>query len=468
MEDWQGCLSPQCQTALQRARDSVAHRGGFAISAEDFLLSLVEGEPVVSGFLRARGVDLDELVRTIQCEQPIVTEVGGEGVLSSQLLDWFSSARDLSDAPWLDWPMLLSALVSVAERFQQKAYVSVLEMVGDWPLSGWSGDRRDEPCQDTVPVVVSDMGWLALAEEVAVTIAAAPSAMIWLRGHRGSGKTAWLQALLPCLEAGYVELDLRREAELMADDVPAVPGPHAPRREWPTLILDNVSPADVMALAGRWDSFSGTLLQSWKGPILLLGPAAIQGVDTTGQLEQWLGRSMDVFDMPASGVLQKKSILSAHQPFIEKQWGIRLSSGAIAYVASCRSHSVGSPGGMLQWVERAAARLNLFAHRGPSEALALRGQADTLRRQSLVALARQEPIDELEASLSRAEIDRAAAEVCWYERKAAGTLRTLTLDDLRHELERWVAARPGPVHYVVHCDHDGGENTGEGPRNIHS
>lgn len=89
---------PLCQTALQRARDSVAQRGGYAITVEDFLLALLDGEPAICGFLRSRGVDLDELTRTIQCEQPIVTEVGGEGQLSSQLMYWFSSARELSNA----------------------------------------------------------------------------------------------------------------------------------------------------------------------------------------------------------------------------------------------------------------------------------------------------------------------------------------------------------------------------------
>ena len=468
MDDWQGCLSPLCQTALQRARDSVAHRGGFAITAEDFLLALVEDEPVVSGFLKARGVDLDELVRTIQCEQPIVTEVGGEGLLSSQLLYWYACARELSDAPWLDWPLLMRALTLSAERLQEKAYVSILEMVGDWPLSGWSGHSESVAGDDRVPVVVSDLGWLALAEDVAITMAASPSALIWLRGDRGTGKTAWLQALLPCLDVGYVEIDLRRESELAADDHPAVPDSHLPRRDWPALILDNVSPAEVLTLAGRWDSLAAQLIQGWRGPVLLLGPGASRGAEAVAEVEQWLGRSMDLFDMPPCGYLQKKAILTAHQPVIEKQWNVCLSDGVIAYAAGCHSQSVGSPGGMLQWVERAAARLNLFASRGPTAALALTGQADTLRRQSLVALARQEPIAELESDLAKTELERAAAEVVWHERKAAGSLRTLTLDDLRQELERWVAARPGAVHYVVHCDHDVGEKAGEGSRNIHS
>ncbi|MCG2580385.1 MAG: hypothetical protein KA296_05860 [Marinobacter sp.] len=468
MEDWQGCLSPFCQTALQRARDHVTQRGGFAITVEDFLLALLEGESVVSDFLKVRGVDLDELVRTVQCEQPIVTEVGGEGRLSSQLLYWFSSAREISDAPWLDWPVLLSTLAVNAERLQEKAYVSVLELVGEWPLSGWSAGGEPGEGPNSIPVVVSDLKWLSLAEEVAVTMAAASDALIWIRGDRGTGKSSWLTSLLPCLENGYVELDLRRESELVASDLPAVPGGHVAPRNWPALILDNVSPADAVILAGRWDSFAAQLVLSWQGPLLLLGPSVQESTGAVTQLERWLGRSMDIFDMPDCGYAQKKSVLTAHQPAIEKQWSIRLSDTAMSYAAGCRSRSVGSPGGMLRWVERAAARLNLYASRGPVDAMALAGQMDTLRRQCLVSLARDEPLGELEGSLAQLEIERAAVEVAWHEREAVGTLRTVTVEDLQQELERWVAARPGPVHYVVHCDHDGGETTGAGPRNIHS
>ena len=122
----------------------------------------------------------------------------------------------------------------------------------------------------------------------------------------------------------------------------------------------------------------------------------------------------------------------------------------------------------MQWVERAAARLDLFARRGPANSVALSGQANTLRRQSLVALARQEPLNEIEKGLEEVSLLRAATEVEWHERKAAGALRRLTLEDLRQELERWVAARRGPVHYVLHCDHQHGESAGAGSGNLHS
>ena len=468
MEDWQGCLSPLCQTALQRARDSVAQRGGYAITVEDFLLALLDGEPAICGFLRSRGVDIDELTRTIQCEQPIVTEVGGEGQLSSQLIYWFSSARELSDAPWLDWPNLLSVLTRNAERLQEKAYVAVLELVDRWPAADDQQQVAETSDKVDAPVVVTDLEWLELAEDVSINLVSVPKALVWVKGERGTGKTSWLQALLPFLYCGFIRLDLRNEAEIMASDNPAIPSKGIDRKDYPALVLDNVSPADLAAMMAPELSVARSLVTGYPGPVVMLGPDSPEAEAAVGQLERCLGRDFDIFDMPGTSTGQKIAILTAHQPAIEKRWNIELSQTLIRYAASSRSRLVGSPGGMIQWVERAAARLNLFSERGSIEGMALAGRTDTLRRQSLVAIARQQPTEALERTLESLAIDRAAAEVAWHERKAEGTLRTLKMDDLRHELERWVAARPGPVHYVVHCDQPAGETEGAGSRNLHS
>jgi len=468
MEDWQGCLSPLCQTALQRARDSVAQRGGYAITVEDFLLALLDGEPAICGFLRSRSVDLDELTRTIQCEQPIVTEVGGEGQLSSQLMYWFSSARELSNAPWLDWPILLSVLTRNAERLQEKAYVAVLELVDRWPAADEQQQVAETSDKGDTPVVITDLDWLELAEDVSITLVSVPRALVWVKGERGTGKTSWLQALLPFLYCGFIRLDLRNEAEIMASENPAIPSKGIDRKDYPALVLDNVSPVDLAAMMAPELSVARSLVTGYPGPVVMLGPDSPEAEAAVGQLERCLGRDFDIFDMPGTSTGQKVAILTAHQPAIEKRWNIELSQALIRYAASSRSRLVGSPGGMIQWVERAAARLNLFAERGPIEGMALAGRTDTLRRQSLVAMARQQPTEALERSLESLAVERAAAEVAWHERKAEGTLRTLKMDDLRHELERWVAARPGPVHYVVHCDQPAGETEGAGSRNLHS
>jgi len=472
MEDWQGCLTPQCQAALLNARDDVDRRGGKVITVEDFLLALLDSSPSASSFLRGSGVDMDELIRTVQCEQPIVTEVGGEGLLSSQLIYWLATAREaFGTAVWLDWPQLLEVLARNAERLQGKAYVAVLELVLRWPSPGDlvnSGESPQPPGieeHESAPIVITDPEWIELAEDVAITLAAVPGALVWVRGERGGGKSSWLSFLLDSLTQPYVEMDLRREVELMASDLAVIPA--ATIKPWPVLVLDNVRPADLLMFIDQPSGLVSELVLRWEGPVVLLGPDSSGSDDACNTLEQRLGRELAVFDMCPSSTMQRKAILVAHQAAIERRWNIQLPESAIQFAASRRSRCVSSPGGMLQWVERAAARLDLFARRGPASSMALSGQEDTLRRQSLVAIARQEPLNQIEQSLEEVSLLRAAAEVAWHERKSAGALRRLSEEDLRQELERWVAARRGPVHYVLHCDHQHGESASAGSGNLH-
>lgn len=441
MEDWQGCLSPDCQTALQSARNRVIRRGGYAVTLEDFLLSMLDDIPELCRFLQRQGVDLDELTRTIQCEQPIVTEVASENLLSSQLIYWLSSAREVSGALWLEWPDLLQALVHSAERLREKAYVAVLELVTRWPRKGV--DQHIEPhpeCESALPVVMADARWLGLAEDVSVCLSAAPDALIWICGERGSGKTSWLKSLTTALPGGAVEVDIRREAEVSANDQPALPVSLDSASIAPTLVLDNVSPADLITIMASEFSVTRELVTSFPGPLLLLGPDSPDTSWAIESLQRALGRHLDRFAMPPSSVGQKRAILTAHQPLIEKRWRVELSPGVVEYVAAMTHPLVASPGAMLQWVGHAAARLSLFAERGPLQAMVLEGEADSLRRQSLLALARRQSVERLEHALEFLEVERAATEVVWHERKRNGTLRLMTTDDLRSELDRRVAA----------------------------
>ncbi|MGO1659856.1 MAG: hypothetical protein ACTHYN_14780, partial [Marinobacter sp.] len=444
MEDWQGCLAPQCQAALLYAREDVDRRGGTVITVEDFLLALLDASPAASRFLRGSGVDMDELVRTIQCEQPIVTEVGGEGLLSSQLIYWFATARETFGTPaWLDWPQLLKVLAQYTERLQEKAYVAVLELVSRWPelnASDVSKESVEEPGIEEyqpTPVVITDPAWTELAEDVAITLAAKPEALVWVRGERGAGKSSWLRTLLSSLAQPYVEMDLRREVELMASELAVIPA--AASRPWPVLVLDNVTPADLLMMMEIPSGLASDLVLRWRGPVLLLGPDLPSGDASPRMLEQRLGRALEIYDIPLSSAMQRKAILVAHQAVIERHWSIHLPHSVIQFAATRRSRCVSTPGGMLQWVERATARLALFARRGPVSSVALSGQADTLRRQSLVAMARQEPLVDIEQSLEEVHLLRIASEVAWHERKASGMLYQLTVEDLRQELERWVA-----------------------------
>lgn len=303
MEDWQGCLAPQCQAALLCAREDVDRRGGTVITVEDFLLALLDSSPSASRFLRGAGVDMDELIRTIQCEQPIVTEVGGEGLLSSQLIYWLATARETFGTPaWLDWPQLLQVLARHAERLQEKAYVAVLELVSRWPESNDSGsgkERFEEPGIEEyqpTPVVITDPAWIELAEDVAITLAATPEALVWVRSERGGGKSAWLRSLLSSLAQPYVEMDLRREAELMASELAVMPA--ATSKPWPVLVLDNVTPADLLMMMDCPSGLASDLVLRWQGPMVLLGPGLPSGDASPRVLEQRLGRVLEACDIP--------------------------------------------------------------------------------------------------------------------------------------------------------------------------
>lgn len=450
MEDWQGCLSPACQTALQCARDNVTRRGGYAVTLEDFLLAMLDEIPELCRFLQRQGVDLDELTRTIQCEQPIVTAVTSDNLLSSQVTYWFHCAREVSGEVWLEWPTLLKTLVHSAERLQEKAFVAVLELVTRWPFTGEESLDDGQPdIPFAAPVVMADADWLGLVEDVSVMLSATPRGLVWVRGERGSGKSSWLRSLLTALPGGAIEVDIRREADLPASDQAALPGVRESCQIAPALVLDNVSPADLMTLMAAEFSGARQLVTSFPGPVLLLGPDSPGAPAAAENLQRLLGRDLDCFIMPATGFSQRLAILTAHQPLIEKRWRIDLAPDVVDYVAASRVASVTSPGAMLQWVERAAARLSLFADRGPVRAEVLEGQAETVRRQSLLALARQYPLEQFENSLERLAVERAASEVAWHERKREGTLRLLKTDDLQQELERRVAAAGRVSDYCV-------------------
>ncbi|MBR9870872.1 MAG: hypothetical protein GYB26_07020 [Gammaproteobacteria bacterium] len=469
MEDWQGCLEPQCQQALLVARDSVDKRGGSVITAEDFLLAMLDVIEPIAPFLKRQGVDFDELIRTIQGEQPIVVEVHGDGDLSSQLIYWISATREVVDGPWLSWSQLLRGLVTCAERLQDKAYVAVLELVGFWPDdSEVPAQARGVTGQELVPLILVEPSWLKLAEDVAVALAANKTGLIWIEGERGSGKTAWLQSLLDTPGIYWVQVDLRRQAEVMAVEQPTVPSQSEEVFGWPVLVLDNVSPAGLLELMALPNGVARELVTGWQGPIVLLAPN--EGGDAGGEqrLSHLLGRTLEVISMPAVGRAQRRAILTAHQPLIEKRFNVEIALSAVEYAATRQSRCVAAPGGMLEWVRRAAARLELFASRGPLESAELAGRQEVSRRQALVAMARGESFSGEDKDLKNVELERAAAEVLWHERQRSGTLRRLTVDDLRQELERWLAAAPEPVHYVRQCEQQHGDTLGAGSGNIYS
>mgnify|MGYP006283282195 CR=1 FL=1 len=134
MEDWLQEFDPLVQGAINKAFRLIEQRGGDALSIEDLLLVLLESQYPLAAFLTGRGVDLDELVRAIQCEQPIVSVPSEQDGLSEDLIAWLARARETS-AGIRGLPQLMRTLVHECDWLSQRAYIAVLEQV---PECQWS------------------------------------------------------------------------------------------------------------------------------------------------------------------------------------------------------------------------------------------------------------------------------------------------------------------------------------------
>ena len=135
MEDWLQEFDPLVQGALTKAFRLIEQRGGDALSIEDLLLVFLESHYPLAAFLQSRGVDLDELVRAIQCEQPIVSVPSEQDGLSQDLIAWFARARETSEGI-RGLEQLMRTLVHDCDWLSQRAYIAVLEQLGDWQWSG--------------------------------------------------------------------------------------------------------------------------------------------------------------------------------------------------------------------------------------------------------------------------------------------------------------------------------------------
>lgn len=300
-----------------------------------------------------------------------------------------------------------------------------------------------------LPVVMADARWLCLVEDLGVLLSARSDALIWICGERGSGKSSLLRALVPALPGGAIELDIRREADILASDGSALARGQNSTSIAPALILDNVSPADLITFMASKFSVARELLTGFPGPVLLLGPDSAAARSAIQPLQLVLGRRLDCFAMPGSNLDQKLAVLTAHQPIIEKRWHVEFAPGVVEYIVTTRHASVALPGAMLQWTACAAARLCQFAERGPLDTSLLQGKADSVRRQWLLALARHQPTEPFERLFDALAVERAASEVLWHERNREGRLRLLEVDDLRAELDCLVAAEDRSGHYVA-------------------
>lgn len=284
------------------------------------------------------------------------------------------------------------------------------------------------------PVVITDASWYRLADDLAVALASSRRGLIWVNAPRGAGKTAWLHALLPCLRTDFCLLDLRKAADVQ-DALERLSGHseliHGPA---PALILDNLSPAEIMSLLAEPDHPARHLIPDHGGPIMLLSPETEGDAIAVRRLERVTGRSLVRHDLPASSMGQNQAVLVAHQAAIEKRWQVDITDEAMEFaVAGLRYRA--TPGQVVEWMERAAARVSVVAEEGPRECRRLRAEIQTLEKRIETARARDLPSEELICARDELSLELTAAEIDWLERQSQGTLTQVLPTDLREELE---------------------------------
>ncbi|HCW88854.1 MAG TPA: hypothetical protein DHU56_02150, partial [Marinobacter sp.] len=158
----------------------------------------------------------------------------------------------------------------------------------------------------------------------------------------------------------------------------------------------------------------------------------------------------------------------APQPILEKRWNVEIPETVLRYAAVYRDPALVLPGQLLHWVERSCVRLAMHAQRGSSRQQALRAQLDTLRRQSLVAVARHENHDVLAEAIRELEARLANLGAQWEQRRQSGNLRRLQVQDLQEEQRRWLAAEAAPVNNGRQTEPHTGDTTLAGSGNLHS
>lgn len=309
-------------------------------------------------------------------------------------------------------------------------------------MSQWPGNRPQAPRSSSsgasgrashLTLASVSPGWHAFADSLAVALMRSSRGIVWLRGEAGSGKTELLRAHIPHWPFPSVWMDLRRECEVMASLEPAVPSGDEMSSARTLLILDDMSPDDLLYLMKDPLHPASELLLSHPGPVLLASRAS--GREDAQSLMAHSGRSVEPMDMPPSGIDHRLSILRGKQPAIEREWRVDIDPDALHRAARGVSPEwPETPGGSLRWLMAAAARVALEAEQGDPALRSAEARIDDLNRALLLAQARGGDVDSLERDIRQAEIERAAYSVDWHEKARRGDLRTVRAVDVEWEI----------------------------------
>lgn len=299
----------------------------------------------------------------------------------------------------------------------------------DWP---GSGSRSLDTDVSFIAVKSVSIHQLRFADDIAVRLTASGPSLLWLRGPSGCGKTTFLKQGVPQWPFPSLWLDLRRETEVMAKQ-PAIVDP-AGMSEAPVLVLDDMTPRDLMILLSDPTHPASQVVPHHAGPILLVSEDVDD--DAAKELSARIGRQLHSVDIPLTNFEQRLSILRAHQSRIERQMRVRISTEALWKAARGRASTTpDTPGSSLYWLEAASTRVCLRAMYGSPQLRALEAQIDDLNRALLVAQARGECVESLQVKLEQLDIEHAAYFVDWHEHQRTGEIYNVTASDIEHEIE---------------------------------
>lgn len=492
MEQWQGCLAPICQLALKHAHETVTQRGGDVVTAEDLLLALLDVDTALVPFLLRWGVDLDELVRTVQCEQPLLPQSGVEAGLSVALIDWLASTRERQQSPWLTTQHLLSTLTYAAERFQDKAYVAVLEQISEaaWellpqtPLTAVNSPETEaatELVADMPRSEVTGFPLSAATHDLAINLAARAmadrSGLLWLQCPSQT-RVDWLIGQVRRMVGSAAVAHFSRgdgirrrwyrvnwqlacvSSEALEAMFTAMEG--CCRRYRPAaFVFPECPPALLVAMIERIGVLRWRHMLAVVRPLLLLSSPTLKcPTDPEDWLEDSLGVRVQQYSVPLLSTGDCLRYLRFCQPGLERQWGIEITDEALEVAASLGSFSGGetdegtatacsNPDLALDLLREA---LNIkLAHQanGSATLTGLRANREDLERQRLLTVARpaksrlfpghqqDKRIAQVLAELDQVCLELAAEEVHWHE-YAASPASALGADEVRDQA-RWNA-----------------------------
>lgn len=468
MEDWLQEFDPLVQSALGRASQLVAQRGGDALSVEDLLLVLLERRYPLSGFLRGRGVDLDELIRAIQCEQSIVSVPSEQDGLSRDLIAWLARVRDCS-AGIRGIPELMGTLVHHCDWLSQRAYIAVLEQVSEeqWEaLSQGNGSREGPAVGGALLAPLESDAWpaseegMGQARRLASLAASSPSPLLQMLTRsriQAAGIVAYAaSAYTDCFGQSVAVwrvpvASITRQGMRVSDAMWQASAGSGETLNW--FFLDGTSPELLAAVIEREGIRPWAELTADPSMALVIAhPPDGENSRVTARLCAQLDLFWSVFSQPRVAGIDVLRYCQKHQPRLEAIIGMPIETGALRLaVATSTGRDPGVVAEHDAWLEdeadyerseallrSAGAMVQSELALGPVRLSALEARERMDEQLELLGLARGDASAGALMS-EEASLEKVATEVEWLEQVREGTP---VLD--KAAVLRWLENRDSP------------------------